>query len=363
LSPRGDENGASPMAHRTHAPNGAKGNPLRRHVLIALAALGTPLLIGTVGYVVLEGWPWFDALYMTVITLATIGYGETHPLSPAGRAFTMVLIALGVGTVAYLASVAGRALVEQWLGEVFWRSRMRHEIEKLKGHYIVCGAGQVGQLVRRELAAAGAPHLVIDRDPVTVGRLVADGVLALAGDATDQAMLEQARIQLAKGLVAVLPSDADNVYVAMTARDLNPTLPIVARATDEAVAPKLQRAGASRVVLPDVTGGRQIVQALLSPDVLDFLDLATGRDNLTLQLEQVRVGAGSELVRHRVVVGQMRNLHRVSVVALRKRDGSLFDIPKSESAIEPGDTLIVVGRAEDCRSVAALAGGNPGYAS
>lgn len=313
------------------------------------------LLFGTTGYVVIEGWHWFDAFYMTVITLATIGFGETHPLSTAGRAFTIVLIFVGAGVVYHALSAAGRFVFENWFGELAWRSRMNRELSKLEGHYVLCGCGRVGRLVREELAAAGSELVVIERDPQVAARLAAQGILVIEGDATDEDTLRRARIQEAAGLVAALPEDADNVYITMAAREMNPTLPIVARAGDEAAVARLRKVGATRVVSPNAIGGREMAHALLTPDVVEFLEIATAGEQLELRLQQVRVGVASKLARQGAQVGQMRSLFEVSVVAMRRREGDMFDMPASETAIQGGDTLIVVGRGADCQRLSALA--------
>jgi voltage-gated potassium channel len=336
---------------RGRRPSRRRGaGPDSRHQLRwAFAALGALLGGGTLGYVLLEGWGVVDALYMTVITVATVGYGETHPLSPAGRVFTMGLILASLVVATLTVSTLTRTLAERWFGDVFWRSLMKRDIAALEGHYIVCGAGHVGARVRAELLGHGLDHVVVERDAQAAEALLEAGTLVVHGDATREDVLERARIRRAAGLVAALHDDAANVFVTMTARELCPDMPIVARATEAHVAAKLTRAGATRVVSPYDLGGRRMVQALLNPHVVDFVDDALARESLSLHLEHLRVEPGSRLAERAPKVGEMRGLHQVSVIGLRKPDGEVFDMPSHEARVEAGDSLLVVGRSGDCR--------------
>ena len=349
--------GKGPGAGALRSAAGELAGPLReRWARAILAALTGVVAFGTLGYMVIERWSWFDALYMTVITLATIGYGEVRPLSDAGRGFTIVLVILGLSVVTYVISSLNQHFFEHWFGEVFWRSRVSSRIEKVSGHYILCGCGRVGHLVRREFEDAGVPFVVIESNPVHARRLAGEGVLVVEGDATEEKTLDQAGIVRAAGLVTTLPDDAGNVYVSMTARGMNPSLVIVARASDESIESKLRKAGANRIISPNAMGGRMMARALLMPEVMDFLQIATSRGNVDLQIEQFSVGAAEEgAVRAGTTVGRMREMHRVAVIAIRKRTGDLFEMPAPETLIENGDTLIVIGRPEHCRVVAGRA--------
>lgn len=322
-----------------------------------LPAAGLVLLVGVgaVGYRLIEGWSWLDGIYMSVITLATVGFGEIHPLSPAGRVFTIALIVVGLAAATYFISTLGRTLFEDTFGPLLWRRRVQKQIEKLDGHYILCGCGRVGRLVHSEFQATGAQHVILEHDPAVVQRLIEEGALVLEGDATSEELLQGAGIKRARGLVATLPDDAANVYIALVARDLNQTMPIITRASDEGVEKRMLKAGATRVISPNRLGGRMMAQALLAPEVLDFLSLATARENVTLQIEQVSVAPSSRLADEQVVVGQMRERFNVSVVALRTQEGTMFDMPGHDRSIAAGDTLIVVGRGPDCASLARLA--------
>jgi voltage-gated potassium channel len=254
------------------------GHPLRyvvaapwvRPVLLAIVPVML-LVAGTVGYVVIEGWGWFDALYMTVITLITIGYAEVHPLHQGGRAFTIVLALGGATTLAAVAAYVLQFLISGELNKTFGRQRMQRALDTVRDHVIICGYGRVGRRVVEDIAASGVPVVVVDQDE---GRL-RDCPLWVAGDVTKDATLKRAGIARARALVASVPSDADNLYVTMSARLLNANLTIVARAESEGTEEKLLRAGATRVVSPAAIGGQRVVQAVLRPAVLDFIDLAT----------------------------------------------------------------------------------------
>ncbi|MFN7964685.1 MAG: potassium channel protein [Acidobacteriota bacterium] len=324
-------------------------------LLLPTVILAAVVCFGAVGYRMLEGWGWLDAVYMSVITLATVGFTEVHPLHDGGRVFTMLLVVIGLASVTYLVSSVGRVMFEEMLGTEFWRRRVRKQIDMLQGHVIVCGFGRVGRLVQREFQAAKTPYVVVERDEKLARELEERNELVLHGDATSEEMLRAAGIERARGLVTALPDDAANLYVVMTARDLNAQMPIVARAETEGAERRLTKAGATRVISPNSIGGRAMAQALLQPEVLDFLTLATARQDLTLQIEQVVVAERSPLAAENTHIAQMRERHRVFVVAMRKQADAQFDLPTSDLLIESGDTLIVVGQREHCVAINLLA--------
>ncbi|MCC6408382.1 MAG: potassium channel protein [Planctomycetes bacterium] len=326
-----------------------------RQVRIPSAVLVSVVLVGALGYRVLEGWSWLDSFYMAVTTLATVGFGEVHPLSDAGRIFTIALIAGGLGAATYLISALGRVTFEEMLGPESRRRRMKKQIDAMEGHFVLCGAGRVGRLVLREFEAAKAPFVVLERDERVVRELKERSTRVLHGDATSEELLDAAGIGRARGLVTALPDDAANLYVVITARDRNPDLSIVARAETASVEKRLLKAGANRVISPNSIGGRAMAQALLQPEVLDFLSLATARDDLRLQIEQIAVMPSSALAREKPRVAEMRERHGVFVVALRKDDDGTFEMPENDRAIDAGDTLIVVGRTPDCEVLSARA--------
>jgi len=312
------------------------------------------MLAGTFGYHLLEGWPLLDSLYMTIITLSTVGFGELQPLSPAGRLFTSVLILLGVGTLAYTLTRTIEALVEQRL--FHWR-RVQMDIKRIKDHVIVCGYGRMGETVCAQLLQRRVPLVVIERDGAMSERLDQSGILHLVGDATDDAALTEAGVQRAKALAAVLPSDADNLFVTLTARHLNPDLTVVARASNEKNEPKMLTAGANRVLNPYRSGGRQMARQLLQPSVTEFFDLITGGVDTGLSLEEVELQPGSSLIGVTLRDAPIRKEMDVIVVGVRRVAEGLIFNPPPDLAPQAGDVLLALGRRENLRRLEQLAAG------
>jgi voltage-gated potassium channel len=245
-----------------------------KKVLLTLALVLFIVSFGTIGYVVIEGWNFLDAFYMTVITLTTVGFGEVHQLSNAGRVFTIVLIIGGVGTVFYALSIGAKLTLEGELQEIFGRQRLEKKIRELGDHYIVCGYGRMGRIICRELKHDNVPFVVIEKKPDVLLEEQKE-ILLFEGDATNDDVLKEVGIEKAKGLISVLPTDAENLYVVLSARGLNPNLQIVARAGEEGSEQKLLRAGADRVVSPYHIGGLRIAHTVLKPAVVDFIEFAT----------------------------------------------------------------------------------------
>jgi voltage-gated potassium channel len=297
------------------------------------------LAAGTTGYVVIEGWPAFDALYMSVITLTTIGYGETHPLSPAGRLFTMLLALGGAFTLAAAAATVIRAIVSGELNTLLGKQRMERTIASLTDHIIVCGYGRVGRRVVDELRAAKVPCIVIERDEARAQ----SAPVYLVGDVTSDAVLQKAGISRARALVTVVPKDADNLFVTMSARLLNDKLTIVARAESEGSEEKLKKAGASRVISPTAIGGQRVVQAVLRPAVLDFIDLTTRTAHLELQMEQTALPVDSPLAGRTLAEAQLRERAGILVVAVQGKDGSMVFNPPPTHLLQGGELLVVLG--------------------
>jgi voltage-gated potassium channel len=325
-------------------------SPWFRPALVA----GVPALlvvIGTVGYVLIERWTWFDALYMSVITLMTIGYGEVHELDRAGRAFTMVLALLGATTLAASATYVLQFVIGGELNKTFGRQRMQRALDSVRDHVIVCGYGRVGRRVVADLAESGVPVVVVDQDEARLR----DCTLWLAGDVTEDDTLKRAGIAHARALIAAVPSDADNLYVTMSARLLNTTLTIVARAESEGTEEKLLRAGATRVISPTAIGGQRVVQAVLRPAVLDFIDLATKSQHLELQMEQAMVQKGSKLDGVTVGDASLRERCDVLVVAIQRADGKMHFNPPPEARMGHGERLVVLGNRKSLDKLEALA--------
>ncbi len=316
----------------------------RRRFLLVLLVPFLLLASGTLGYMLMERWAFLDALYMTVITLTTVGFLEVHPLSSVGRVFTIVLLLAGVFTLFYAASAIIQAIVSGEVGGHLGRQRMERRLAEIKDHIIVCGFGRMGHLVCSEFSALGMPFVVIDKDAALLGSLNLPHGVALVGDATSDESLKQAGVTRARTLVTVAASDADNLYITMSARLLNDRLFIVARAEDEEAEKKLLRAGASRVVSPYVIGGQRVAQAVLRPAVVDFIELATRSDYLELQIEETEIAAGSALDGAFVKDSRIRQDLGIIIVAIRRPDGKMLFNPAPEVPMAGGDTLITLGR-------------------
>jgi voltage-gated potassium channel len=314
-----------------------------RQFLFTLAVPVLLVVAGTAGYALLEGWSFSDALYMTVITITTVGFMEVHPLSGAGRMFTSLLALGGVFTLFYAATSMIRAVVSGEIGGTLGRQRMERKLDGLTGHAIVCGYGRMGRLVCSELSSLGTPFVIIDQQPGVLADFHDAHGIALAGDATDDQVLRKAGVERAKVLVTVAASDAANLYITMSARLLNEKLLIVARSEESEAEPKLLRAGANRVVSPYVIGGQRMAMAVLRPNVMDFIELATRRDYLELQIEESRIEEGSALAGRRLKDSRVRQELGIIVVAIKKPDGKMVFNPDPEMAIEPGDLLITLG--------------------
>jgi voltage-gated potassium channel len=326
----------------------------RFYLLLALPIL--MLAVGTAGYVLIERWAFGDALYMAVITLTTVGYLEVHPLGPAGRAFTMAYLLVGVYSVFWAATALIQAVVSGEVRGDIGRQRMERRLAELKDHAIVCGLGRMGHLVCAEFSAQGLPFVVVDKDAAVLDGFHMTHGITLHGDATSDEVLRRAGVERARVLVTAAASDADNLYITMSARLLSDELFIVARAEGEQAETKLLRAGASRVVSPYVIGGQRMAQAVLRPAVVDFIELATRSDHLELQIEETEVDPGSAIAGAQVRDSRLRQELGVIVVAIKKADGRMLFNPAPEERIAPHDTLIALGRRDQMDRLGVLAG-------
>jgi voltage-gated potassium channel len=314
-----------------------------RHLKVSIIVLALLVTLGCLGYMGIEGWGFLDALYMTVITLATIGFQEVHPLSQPGKIFTMVLIVFGVSVLGYIVGSLAQIMFEGQFQRIMGRKKVEKQIEALRNHYIVCGFGRMGALICREFAAKPLPFVVVEKTPEVIEKLETDGHLFLRGDATDDDTLLKAGIKRAKGLISVVASDTENVYITLTARELNPDLFILARSGDEGSDIKLKRAGASKVISPYLIGGSRMAQAILRPNVVDFIEIATGREHLDLQMEEILIPQHSGFVGENLVSSGFRKETGVMIVGIKKADGKMLFNPESHARIEARDTLIVLG--------------------
>jgi len=327
-----------------------------RQFVYSVALLFVLLLLGTYGYYLLEGWSFFDALYMTVITLSTVGFGEVHPLSPEGRVFTILLIMGGVGVAFYVFTMITETIVSGQLQDFLGRRRIEAKLAALHDHYIICGYGRIGRHICHMIAKE-VPFVVIEYNHEVAKEIEKEGFIYFEGDATQEEVLKKVGIERAKGLVSVLKSDADNVYITLTARGLNPKLFIIARADEEHVEKKLKRAGADKVVSPYLIGARRMALIILRPAVTDFLELATPEQNVELQLEEVRVRAKSDLVGKTLMESGIRQFSGAIILAIKKVTGEMIFNPPPDYVFEEDDTVVALGDREGLAKLEEVAAG------
>jgi voltage-gated potassium channel len=306
---------------------------------------------GTTGYVVIEGWGAWDAFYMTVTTVATVGFREVHELSRAGQVFTVLLIVSGVGTAFYTATLLATTIVEGGLQRRFERRRTTSMLQQLRDHFILCGHGRIGSMIADELDRQHVPFVIIERDPARVRAVIDRGWIAMEADASREEVLTGAGIHRARGLIAAVGTDAENVYTVLTARVMRPDLFIIARVESDDAEHKLRRAGADRVISPYHIGAAHMVQTALRPAVVDFVQLATSSGHLELSMEQVRVPPPSTVVGKSLVESGIRQKFGVIIVAIKRSDGNMEFNPPSEAVIRGGDELVVLGGAESVKAL------------
>lgn len=327
-----------------------------RRILFALLAVMVAMGCGAIGFHLIEGWSILDSLYAAAQTVTTVGYGDVTPATRNGRLFAMVFMLAGVGVVLYALTATVHAIVQSELVATFGDRRQSKKMSKLRNHFIVCGAGRVGSHLVRSLLNGNEPFVVIERDPQRVANLTALGVTVLVGDATLEETLRAAGVEVARGLASCLPDDADNVYVVLTARDLNSNLHIVARAAEEQAEAKLIRAGANRVVAPTIIGGHRMAMALTKPAVDDFIGSITA-NKLELAFEELRVGPASPLVDQKLSETNIRSELDIVIVSIKRADGQILFNPSGDAAIGSGDILIAIGHSESLIKLNALAAG------
>jgi voltage-gated potassium channel len=329
-----------------------------------LAVLLPPVTVaaGVLGYMAIEGWSLLDSVFMTAITMTTVGFGEVHPLSPAGRVFTVVLISFGVLAIGAVVTAGTKAILEGEVDRMMGTRKRERHIQKLRDHYIICGFGRMGRVILGELRRKGIPLVVVEGNE-EVYREIDEEILAVHGDATQDTVLSRVGIQQAKGLISVVSSDAGNVYVTLTARGLNPGIFIVARAGDEGSESKLIRAGADKVISPYHIGGGRIAQAILRPAVVDFIELVTGSEHLDLQMEEVEVRPRSSICRVTLPESGIRQHFNIIIVAIKKSSGHMVFNPAPETILEEGDRLIALGGKENLEKLDLIARGERSFIS
>ena len=329
---------------------------LRNRFLLILTAITAILVVGTIGFSVIEGYSLFDAFYMSLITITTVGYEEVKKLSYAGRVFNTLFIFFGVSVMFLAIGAMTETIIELQLGEFFGKRRMKRMIENLHDHYVLCGFGRVGRGAAAELQRSGVPFLVVDPDEKKVERATKLQMLVLSGDATSDETLREAGIHRAKGLIAALPSDAENLFLVLSARVLKSDLRVAARVNEEESESKLRHAGADAIFRPYNVTGYRLAQAILRPYVFEFLDFTTSTVDLGLKvgIEQVMVAKESELSSKSLRDMQLRKDLNVIVLAIRKSDGKMQFNPPADAVVEGGDHLVVMGDPEHLRKLETL---------
>ena len=318
---------------------------------LAVLLLVAVLAGGTAGYMVIEGWNAWDAFYMTVTTVATVGFQEVHPLSFGGQVFTILLIFSGVGTAFYTVTLLATTIVEGGLHQRFEKRRAARMLEHIKDHFILCGYGRIGGIIAAELHQQGVPVVVVERDPERVHDAIEKGCLALAADASREEVLAAAGIARARGLISAVGTDAENVFTVLTARVMRPDLFIIARVESEDAEHKVRRAGADRVISPYQIGATHMVQTALRPAVVDFVQLATSSERLDLSMEQVRIKDDSALANQSIVDAGIRQKFGVIVVGIKRAGGSMEFNPPPEAVMRAGDELVVLGTTESVKAL------------
>jgi voltage-gated potassium channel len=325
-----------------------------------LGALLLVVVAGAIGYRLIEGWTLLDSLYMTVTTITTVGYGEVHPMSTAGQIFTIFLILGGVGTAFYILTSLVRYIIEGEFGFRIGRQRMEAKIRRLNNHFIVCGYGRVGQAIANMLRQQGAKLVAIDRDREAINKAQQAGYLIIHGDATKDESLKQAKIDSARGIIIALGDDADIIYTTLAAKELNATLPIVARANNEDAERKLQQAGAERVVAPEAIGGVRMARLALRPKSVEFIETVLFGREKQLLVEEIEAAEGSPLVGS-TIKDIEEQFAGIRILAFKEKNGALIPNPGPRSTVEKESSIIAFGTFEQLQSIEGCC--QPGKAS
>lgn len=318
-----------------------------KKLYLSLLMLIGVVAFGTLGYHHFEDMTFFEAFYQTIITITTVGFSEIKPLSIEGRMITIMIIFMGIGTVTYSFGQLVGILVEGELGKFFGRKKLAKQIADLKNHFIVCGYGRIGKIICKELEADQIDYVVIEQEPKAVEELERNGILFVPMNATSDEALIKAGIMKARGLVTAVTSDADNVFITLTAKGLRSDIFVLSRSSDENNEPKLIRAGASMVVSPYLIGGRRMAQVLKRPTVVDFIDIATVGNKLGLMIEEAKLGSTSNLIGKTIIESNLRQNYGLIVVAIKKQSGEMVFNPMPSEMLEKGDVIVVIGKKEE----------------
>jgi voltage-gated potassium channel len=319
---------------------------------IALLILLTIFIVGTIGFHFIEEWNFVDSFYVTITTLSTVGYGDFVPRTTEGKFFAVFIIIFGVGTMLYSFGLISEEVIEGRLRKLLGRGKLEKMIEKMSNHYIICGCGRIGFLICRELAAEKVPCVVIDNNPDVIQKVQDEGFIYCKGDATQDKTLIEAGIKRAKGIVCVLPSDAENLYVILTAKELNQNIYIMSRSEEEESEHRLIRAGADRVMSPYTLGGVRMAMAILRPAMLDFIEITTRRQSLELRMEEISVCKGSPIIGMSLEESGIRQHYGLIIVAVKKDSGKMIFNPLADYLIAESDRLIAMGEDENVKRFA-----------
>ncbi len=317
-----------------------------RRIGFAILLLLTTTLVGILGYSIIEGYSWLDSAFMTIITMSTVGFGTLSELSGAGKLFSILLIIFSAGTFIYGVTTITTFIVEGEIQSIFHRYKINRRVSKLEGHIIICGLGRNGREAAMELERQNHAFVIIEADEKVIDEFYthhSESILIVLGDATQEDILEKANIRTAKGLVSSLATDAENVYITLTAREMNPELNIVARASQESTISKLKKAGANEVIIPNVIGGRRMVNLITRPSMMEFIDLVTGEGNPDLFLEDVLCENYPKLIGKSLSELQIRSHTGVSVIGFKRASGYIYLNPPPHKDIEPDDRLYILG--------------------
>ncbi len=323
---------------------------LKLSLFLLLATIG----FGTAGYVIFEDMPPFDAFYMTLITISTVGFSEIKPLTDIGRVITIIIIILGISLLTYTLGQVARVFVEGELRKILGRKKLEKQISALENHYIICGYGRIGSIIVKELSVANIPLVIIEQEAEALAELEANQLLYLNMDATTDEALIAAGLERAHGLVTAVSSDADNVFIALSAKGLRPDIFILARASDVKNESKLLRAGASRVVCPYQMGGRRMAEILHKPTVVDFLDQTMMHNELGLQMEEAIIPEHSPITGKTVVSSNLRQEFGVIIVAIKRTSGEMVFNPGAGETFNAGDVIVVIGKKAEVRRMSAV---------
>lgn len=331
-----------------------RDNDPYRQLRDGFVALGFVLLTGTAGYVWLCGWSLAEAVYMLIITISSVGFGEIGPRTRWDRWVTSYVVIFGITAAAYLFSGLIQLMSLRTFRQVVNRQMQTRKLENLKDHHIICGFGRMGAMICQDLHLRRQPFVLVEREPERIAYADREGYLFVEGDATDESVLSEAGIDRARSLVCVLPSDADNVFVTLTGRNMNKSVFIAARAERLSTEKKLKQAGADRVVAPHVIGAQRISGILARPTTVEILELVSGRRSVDLEMNEASVGPGSAFIGQSLAEAEIRKKTGVVIVAIKRKDGRLVVNPESDVRIEASDTIVILGRAENVEAFRAM---------